>query len=81
MNPDNVAPATTHPDPPATAPVPVEITSDDSRTWERALSSVKDVIVIVTCLAVLYTLWRGYVLAAELGAALQNLSSTFGAGL
>jgi hypothetical protein len=42
-------------------------------TWERAIDVVKNVVVIVTCLAVLYTLWAGYQALAELGRGLQQI--------
>lgn len=46
--------------------------------WERALDACKNVIVIVTCLVLLYTIWRGYVAVAALGDALEQVGSTFG---
>ncbi len=40
---------------------------------ERILSVTKNFVVIVTCLAILYTLWRVYGAMAEFGAELQRL--------
>jgi hypothetical protein len=52
--------------------VPVEVVEDGLTPWERALNIVKNIIVILTCLAILYTLWRGYVAVAAIGDALQE---------
>jgi hypothetical protein len=45
--------------------------------WERALSLVKNVVVIATCGVVLYTIWRGYVALGALGDALDQLQSSW----
>lgn len=46
--------------------------------WERALDLIKNVMVIVTCAAVLYSLWRAYVAIDALGDALSQLVGSFG---
>lgn len=62
------------------APAGVHVDVQDGRpVWQSVLSSIKDVIVIVTCLVILYTVWRGYVALAALGDELQKLQGTFGA--
>jgi hypothetical protein len=48
--------------------------------WERALDAVKNVVVIVTCLAILYTLYKGYQAVDALGDALSELGRTWGGG-
>ncbi len=52
---------------------------DGRPMWQSVLSSIKDVIVIVTCLAILYTMWRGYVALQTLGEELSKLQGAFGA--
>jgi hypothetical protein len=50
------------------APKPDPAPEDDSlRTFERALDIVKNVLVILTCLAILYSLWNVYSALAQLG--------------
>lgn len=61
-------------------PDSVHVDVQDGRPmWQSVLSSIKDVIVIVTCLAILYTMWRGYVALQTLGEELSKLQGAFGA--
>jgi hypothetical protein len=46
---------------------------DDAPAWVKAVDVVKNVVVIVTCLAVLYTLWTGYRALAEIGRGLEQI--------
>jgi hypothetical protein len=47
-------------------------------TWVTVLATIKNVLAIVTYLAVLYTLWRGWSAIHELSQAWQQLLSSFG---
>ncbi len=61
------------------APVPVTVDVQDGRPmWQSVLSSIKDVIVIVTCLAILYTMYRGYVALQAVGDALEQMRAGLG---
>lgn len=48
------------------------IETDALVPWERALDMIKNVVVILTCAVLLYTLWWAYNAVAELGDALRN---------
>jgi hypothetical protein len=63
---------------PPPAPVPVEVVEDRLTPWARAVSFLKDLIVIVTCSVILYTIYNAYVAIGELQDRLQNISDTFG---
>lgn len=54
-------------------PLPVE-----QPVWVTALSTIQNVVVIVTCVAVLYTIVRGWLALHQLGEAWQQISQTWG---
>lgn len=62
----------------ADEPVKVEVVQDGLVPWERALGLIKTVLVIVTCCAILYTLYIGYVALGDLQDGLQEISDQFG---
>ena len=52
------------PDGPAPKP---EDPDDKLVAWERAVDLIKNVVVIVTCMVILYTLWTVYTALSDLG--------------
>ena len=61
-------------------PVQVEVQQDGLVPWERALTIIKNVLVIITCLVILYIAWRGYVALSALQDGLRDVQDTFGGG-
>ena len=62
------------PDGPAPKPSVPPVDPDDRLVpYERGLDLIKNVVVVVTCLVLLYTLWVVYSAVAEFGEQLQRL--------
>ena len=61
------------PDGPAPKPVPAPDPDDRLVPYERALDMIKNVVVIVTCLVVLYAMWSVYSALAEVSQRLEQL--------
>lgn len=59
-------------------PVQVEVVEDSLTTWERALDLIKNIVVILTCLVILYVVYRGYVAVSALQDGLEQLRDSFG---
>lgn len=59
-------------------PVQVEVVEDSLTAWERALDLIKNIVVIVTCLVILYVVYRGYVALSALQDGLEQLRDSFG---
>ena len=59
-------------------PIPVEVQETGIAAWNLALSLIKNVLVILTCLLFWYLVWRGYVALAALQDALRDVADTFG---
>jgi hypothetical protein len=68
-----VALSTTEGPAPRPAPQPQPDPDDSLRPYERALDIIKNVVVTVTCLAILYALWTVYSAIAEVSDRLQQL--------
>lgn len=69
------APVPTPAMPAADAPAP---NSDYPTTFERVLAAVAYTMTIITCLALLYAMWRTYLFLDTLGDALRQLGEQWG---
>lgn len=59
-------------------PVQVEVAEDGLVPWERALTIIKNLFVVATCIVILYTAYVAYHALAEVGDSLQQVNDTFG---
>jgi hypothetical protein len=72
--PDGAAPmALATPDGPAPRPQPRPDRDDQLVPYERAIDLIKNVVVIVTCAAILYALWSVYSALAQVSDRLNQL--------
>lgn len=60
--------------------VQVEVKEDGLVPWERALNLIKNVLVILTCVVILYVVYRAHVALSVLQENLRELGDSLGGG-